>query len=203
MSVITFPSTLNLARMTWGTRRRDVVFTSPFGSQAVEISGPLWEITINPPPALEANSGAWKALTMQLAGKVNQLAIWDMNRPEPIGTMRGTMTLNADIAQGATSMSIIASGQAGTTLVNGDLIGIGTGTQQQVVMVTNNPTADGSGIIAVNFAPWVRNAFAGGYAVTWSKPAALFRMVQSSADWEYGPGRVTSSGAIALVEDWR
>src|SRR5689334_2335358 len=111
MSVITFPSTLKVARCSWSQQRNDIEFRSMFGAQAVEASAPVWLVTLEATPGLEANGGSWKALGMQLRGKTNQLAMWDLARPRPLGTMRGTMTLNSDAAQGATTLSVIASGQ--------------------------------------------------------------------------------------------
>ena len=66
MAIITFHSTLLAATMSWGQRRNDMEFRSIFGAQATEISGALWEVSLAAPPDYELNSGAWKALLMQL-----------------------------------------------------------------------------------------------------------------------------------------
>jgi hypothetical protein len=203
MSVITFPSTLKAATMTWGQRRNDMEYRSIFGAQAVEGSGALWEVSLIAPPDDEANVGAWKALLMQLRGRTNQLAIWDKNRPVPIGTMRGTMTLNTAIAQGDVSTNIVAAGQNGLTLVAGDLIGAGSGLTQQVVMVTALSTSNGSGIITfTNEPPW-RNAITIGSAVTWNQPQVLFRRQDSKSAWNYTPGQITDGFSLNLLEDPR
>src|SRR5687768_11276964 len=127
MSIITFPATLKVARSSWAQQRNDVSFRSGFGAQSVELSVPLWSVMLEATPGLESNGGGWQALGMQLRGQTNQLALWNHARPVPRGSMRGTMTLNASAAQGATTLSIIASGQVSKSLLQGDLLGIGSG----------------------------------------------------------------------------
>jgi hypothetical protein len=207
MSVITFPTALvaATAAVSWSQQRRDVVFTSTFGSQAQENSPPLWTAVVqgtNEDDALQY-AGAWQALLMQLRGKTNQLALWNLARPVPNGTMRGTMTLNTAIVKGATSINILAATEAGKTLQAGDYIGFGSGLTQQVVMITALATADGSGIITASFEPAARNAIALGAAVAWNMPQALFRQTASKAGWNYVPGVIVSGMALDLLEDWR
>jgi hypothetical protein len=203
MSVITFPSALKVSGMSWGQQRRDLSYGSIFGSQAVEVATPLWVVSIQAPPLKEIDSGAWKAYLMQLRGKTNQAELWDMLRQEPRGTMRGTMTLNSAAAQGAVNLSIIATGENGKTLVEGDLLGFGSGITQQVVMVIVGGTADINGIINVTVEAPLRNAFSIGSAVTWNKPKALFRVTQAKFPWEYGLGQIVTGFALDLIEDWR
>ncbi len=201
MAIITFSSTLKVARCTWAQQRNDIEFRSVFGFQANEVSGPLWSVMLESTIGLEANSGEWKALGMRLQGKNNQLAMWDLARPVPLGTMRGTMTLNTAAAQGATALSIIASGQSAKTLLQGDLLGIGTLLTQQVVMVVADATSDGSGIISVTTEPALRNAHLIAASVTWDRPKALFRRVDSKYGWNnYGP--VAEGFTLDLLENW-
>lgn len=202
MSVIDFPSTLKVAKASWAQQRLDVSFNSAFGSQALEGSAPIWNVTLESPPALESNGGGWQSLIMQLRGKTNQLALWNHARPVPLGTMRGTMTLNSDAAQGATTLSIVASGQTAKTLLQGDMIGIGSLLTQQVVMVVADATSDGSGVVEVAVEPALRNAFSAGESVTWDKPKALFRRVDSKSGWNYY-GAVVEGFMLDLREDWR
>jgi hypothetical protein len=201
MSIITFPSTINVSKQVWIQQRNDVEFRSMFGAQAVEVSAPLWSTSISAPTDLEINGGAFQAVLMQLRGRTNQLALWNMGRPVPLGTMRGTMTLGTT-AQGATSLAISATGQAGKTLTAGDYLGVGSGLTQQVVMVTATATADGSGNITVTTEPPLRNAFTAGSAVTWDHPCALFRRKSSTAQWDYEP-KIVSGLLLDLLEDNR
>jgi hypothetical protein len=202
MSIITFPESLKVAKVTWAQQRNDLEFRSGFGAQAVELSGPLWSVTLEAVPGRESDGGGWQALGMQLRGRTNQLALWSHARPVPRGTMRGTMTLNSGASQGATTLSIVASGQASKTLLRGDLLGIGVNLTQQVVMVVEDATSNGSSIISVTVEPPLRNAFSAGEAITWNKPKALFRRVNSRFAWETHAS-VTEGFVIELLEDWR
>lgn len=202
MSVITLPSSLHISKMQWSQIRLDFAFSSAFGSQSTEVSSPLWSVAMSSDRMTEENSGAWKAFLMLMRGQTNQVEMWDVARPAPRGTMRGSMTLNSAAAQYATTLSIIAAGEVSKTLLQGDLLGIGSTTTQQVVMVTADATSDGSGIISVTIEPPLRNAFAGASAVTWDKPKALFRRTQSAARWDYESVFVTGFN-LDLIEDIR
>ena len=109
MSVITFPDTLKVARCTWGQQRNDVTFRSGFGAQSVELSAPLWAVTLEATPGKARDGGGWQAFGMQTRGQTNQIALWNHARPIPLGTLRGTMTLSSSAAQGATSLSITST----------------------------------------------------------------------------------------------
>lgn len=202
MTVIAFPTTLYASRVTWAQTRLDLAFNSIFGSQSVEVNPPLWEVSLESDQMYEADAGAWQSLLMQLRGQTNQLSLWNLARPAPLGTMRGTMTLNTAAAQGDTTLSIIEATQAATTLKAGDLLGIGTGITQQVVMVISDATADGSGIISVTIEPPLRNAHLLAASVTWDKPSALFRRKQSQASWDYEL-TMASGFSLDLIEDCR
>lgn len=198
MAVIQVPTGLSVRRQTWAQKRNDLSFSSSFSSQSVEVSPPQWRTTIEASFKLPA---LWQTMMMQLRGKTNQLALWNMGRPLPLGTMRGTMTMAA-AAQGATALTITATGQAAKTLIAGDFLGFGTGQTQQVVMVVADAVSNGSGVITVTVEPPLRNAFVASTAVTWDRPKALFRNTDSMAKWDYEPGKI-SGMSLDLIEDWR
>lgn len=205
MAVITMTDAMaaQISGMNWGQQRFDVTSRSPFGAQALEVGVPLWMADFSIIPLYEADAGLWKTTLLKLKGQVNQFEMWDPRRPVPLGTMRGTMTLGAGAAQGATSLAISAgAGQAGTTLLQGDMLQLGSGDTQQVVMLMEDATADGAGDITVTTQPPLRNAFSLGAAVTWEKPKALFRRTGSDSNWEYAP-LVARGFSLSLVEDWR
>lgn len=198
MAVIQVPAGLLVGKQTWAQQRNDVEFRSTFGAQVQEASGPLWATDLTPTfeqPTL------WQAMALQLRGRTNQIALWNFGKPEPLGTMRGVMTTGAT-AQGATALTITASGQAGKTLLAGDFLGVGSGLTQQVIMVCANALSNGAGVITVSTEPALRNALAAGAGVTWYRPCALFRRKDSMASWEVAPD-VTTVGAMSFLEDWR
>jgi len=198
MAIINVPAGFSVAAQVWEQQRMDVEFRSMFGAQAVEGSPPLWATTIT---SSLKRPELWQALMLQLRGRTNQLALWNHGRPVPRGTMRGTMTAAAT-AQGATVMTVTATGQGSRTLLAGDYLGVGSGLTQQVVMLTADATANASGVIAVTFEPALRNSLSAGAAVTWDRPKALFRRTESKANWEYAPGTVRAM-SLSLLEDWR
>ena len=199
--IITWPG-LPVKESGFSQIRNDISFSSMFGSQSNEIATPVWGITLEATPGLEMYSGDWKVIGIKLAGKTNQLAVWDIARPVPLGTMRGTMTLNSSAAQGATTLSIVATGQNAKTLLKADYLGIGANLTQQVVMVMDRATSNGSGIIEVTVQPPLRNAFAAGESITWNQPKALFRRVDSKYGWKNFAAQA-SGFVLDLQEDWR
>jgi hypothetical protein len=187
MSVITFPD-YRVASFLWHKANQATTFRSIWGNQSLDAASPLWEVAMTGVAESRDTARQIETFIESLNGYTNQLALWDVEHPVPSGTMRGTMTFNASAAQGATGISVTAgSGQAGKTLLVGDLIGFGTGLTQQVVRITANATADVSGTIALTIGTPLRNAFASGAAVTWNKPAALFRLKSLDAGLTYKP----------------
>lgn len=388
MSILTFPDALGAVKISWAQARLDMGFDSVFGSQGVEISSPLWAVMLEPKQFNRLNYADWEALLLKLRGQTNQLALWHLDRPAPLGTMRGTMTLNGAHAQGATTLvlkssygnlitapetfsswlsagatvtpntttapdgeltadtlivdtgtnrhtiygdygvsaevgevsfsvfvppsigtryltiylagggfqgpnrfgksfdvtagtksssgsntagvgvlsdstitlmengfyrctitgtlagsatdivacigitntanavghivnSYLGDGTSGLkawgakleygavsdyghnkTLVAGDLLGLGSGTTQQVVKVVDPSTSISEGLITVNVESWLRNAFADNTPVTWDKPKALFRRKGTETRMDHTRGGV-SGIALDLIEDWR
>lgn len=203
MAVIQFPESLERVEMTWATKRNDSEFRSIFGAQAQEVAAPMWEVTLSSPMAPEYLSGGWKALLMQLRGRVNQIAMWDMARPVPVGNMRGDMILPTGATQGDNTLSISTdASQSGKTLKQGDMLGVGTSTTQQVVMVVTDAVADVDGNISITVEPSLRNSFSASAVVTWDKPKALFRKNDSTSAWKY-TGHMAEGFSLNLIEDWR
>lgn len=201
MSVIQWPN-LGVSSFKWKKAEQALSFRSLFGAQSMAIGSAFWEIEMAGVPQYWAQANQAVAFFESFNGYTNQLELWNLTQPQPSGTMRGTMTLNASAIQGATSLQIVASGEAGKTLLKGDLLGIGTSLTQQVVRIMSDATADGSGIITVTIGTPLRNAFAGGSAVTWNKPKALFRQKTLNEGIEYA-AVVGQPWTLSLIEDWR
>jgi hypothetical protein len=202
MSIITFNSALRVAKLRWERADQDVMFRGPFGVQAMNTAAPLWKVAVNFDTLDQSEAGAYQAMLMQLNGARNTLELWNLGRPVPLGTMRGSPTLSATASPGATTLAITNVGQASTTLKAGDYLGIGTAYTQQVVMVLTDVTLDGSGAASVSISPAVRFTQASGSAVVWSQPKALFRQQSPSNGWDY-ERTITSGLAMDLLEDWR
>ena len=122
MAVITFPTALEsyVAQQAIGQRRFDTFDTSDVtGAVDVVIGGPpRWTQQLQALDGMElAIAGQWDALMLQLRGGVNHLAMHDLLRPLPAGTMRGSPTLSATLAAGATTAAMTGAG--GVNLLSG------------------------------------------------------------------------------------
>lgn len=200
--IISWPSNLGKASLRWRFVEQQIVHSGPFGSQGLATGGPVLEAEISGTPQIWAQAQDTQSFLESLKGYQNQLELWNFTRPVPLGTMRGTMTLAADVAQGATSLQIVAAGEGGKTLLKNDWLGLGSGTTQQVFKIAADATADGLGNITVTVTTPARNAFAAGANVTWDKPKALFRQKSLNEGIEFMPA-VGQPWALSLREDWR
>lgn len=187
MAIITLPTTLPLGpQPVWGRQTYDMTSTADLtGSEQSRVFGPpRWTLDL-PSPAIQRGrpGGMWVALLLRLRAG-NLLAAWDVGRPVPVGTLRGTLTLAAAAAKGATSLQITGgSGQAGKTLEPGDWLGLGSGlgTSQSVMCCDlATVTADATGTLTVQVESPLRTAWAAGTAVTWDRPLTYFRRRDSN-----------------------
>lgn len=208
MAVITPPTTLAIGAQRISQVTYDMSETSDAtGDMSVRIGGlPRWRMALGTPtPLYPAEMDAWKSLVLRLRGRINHLAMWDAQRPQPRGTMRGTLTLSASAAAGATAISITGgAGEAGRTLLAGDWLQIGTGVGASVlVCMVADATANASGVIAVNVEPPLRYAFASGAAVTWDRPVAYYKRMNGEVGWDNVPMTRGHGGlSLDLIEQW-
>src|SRR5690606_14374504 len=125
-----------ITRMTWAQQRNEIMHRGPFGAQSIGGGVPLWVVSIQADRVPELESGIWKALLMKTKGATNQIAVYDRKRPVPLGTMRGILSLDGAHPQGHATLTLTGgAGQAGKTLLAGDMLGVGSGSTQQVSMV--------------------------------------------------------------------
>lgn len=202
MSIITFPTDIYVTRMRLEQMRMDLTHSSPQtgATQAVVFGLPRWKASIEIDKMRDSDVGAVKALLMKLRGQINQLALWDLGRPAPLGTISGTLLLSSAASLGATSLTI-TGGTNGQTFKAGDWVGVGSGQNQQLCMVTDDATVSG-GTVTVNIQPPLRNALSLNSPITIDKPKALFRLSNSQQGWEYN-GQYVSGFTLDLIEDWQ
>lgn len=209
MAIITMPTNLILGVFNIAQARFDLSEMSESSGAAQDraLGPPRWRLSIAAPGMLSVESSAvWEALILKLRGRVNHLAAWDIMKPAPRGTMRGTMTLSGAHAQGATVLNVTAGvGQAGTTLLAGDWLQVGSGTAGQLFKVVADATANGAGLIAVTVEPPVRpvGGFASATAVTWDKALGHYKVTTQAPQWGYVPSVNAQTGfALDLMEQW-
>lgn len=206
MSVISLPTAVKVKSLRWGQARFDLNFANgDSGAQQTRVlAPPRWTASIMAPDIVsEADASEWSNLVLQLRGRVNVLALHYLGKPAPVGTMRGTLTANTAAVAGATTLSVTGgAGQASTTLKKGDWLGVNqSGTNRQLLHITADATANGSGVISVTFEPPLREAVAAASSVVWDKPTALFRQTGASSQWAHD-GAIRSGYSLDLVESW-
>lgn len=182
------------ATMTWGIRSNVFASTSPYSGdvQTIEIPGARWTCSLSYPTAINAEQAQLEAFWTKVRGQVHRVSLWHMMRPAPRGTMRGSPTLSAGAAQGATSVSVVTT--SGNTLLAGDMVGIGG----QLHMVVSDATASG-GLMTISIEPPLRASRSSGAPVTWDRPTALFMLAESQSAVPYAPKLAPGFG-IDLVE---
>lgn len=107
MATYDWPSNLEPAACSLVLEPNVREFASPYtGSyEVVDLIGERWRMALELPPMLRATAAAHEAYFNRLRG-INTIRALHFDRPEPLGTARGSMTLSATAAQGATSLSI-------------------------------------------------------------------------------------------------
>lgn len=197
MSIVAMPATLFVGRQTFGQRRYDMMEQSdPTGAQAARLFGPpRWSMLISSPPKMSLlNGGIWESMLSQLRGSVNVLSAWDLNKPAPLGTARGSPTLSANATAGASSISVTGFTASGT-LKQGDWLQVGAGLgTSQLVKVTADITLNGSGAGTVSIEPPIRKQINSGSAVAWDKSLGYYRMEGRGFSWDAIPGDLAVTG---------
>jgi hypothetical protein len=173
MSTIAIPSSLQASDFTMTLLSVQRTHSSPYAGseQVIDLLNDRWTVSVQLAPMVGAEGGALDGFIAALRGSTNTVNLWHMARPAPLGTMRGSPTVNGVHAIGAATLNVTTT--AGATVKQGDLIGA----NGLLLMAAADATADGSGAIAIPLANRLRKAMAGGEAVTWDKPTAPFRKV--------------------------
>lgn len=189
MSLIALPSLFRprSCQLTLNTVQR--VSADNFGGseQAVDLLGDRWIMACELPESNHANGGWREAFIGAMRGQVNTVNLWHFTRPQPRGTVRGTLTLNAAVAQGAASIVLTGCSPSTGTLLAGDMLGV----SGLLLMVASDCTAV-AGVITVPLTNRIRKALSSGAAVTWDKPSAPFRLLATSGVG-YQPGRASAT----------
>lgn len=200
MSVIALPS-FETAAFKWSLRHSEIESRSVFGSQTIEVAFPLWQVEINGAPTTTFAAPVIEAFMEAMSGMRNQVELYNRAQTVPRGTYRGNLTMLTYKPEGATTLTI-NGGQAFGTFLRGDLIGFGSGINQQVVRITNDVTAIGTGIMTANINPPLRTPISAGEEIRWLKPAALFRQIGDNNGIEYTPG-IGQPWKMSFLEDAR
>lgn len=206
MAIVTLPGNLKIEKLSFGRNTYDLPFSNAdTGASSTRLLGPpRWTLSFSSAADMAlAEASDWLAFTLALGGRVNHLEAWDVARPVPRGTMRGSMVLASSISEGDTTAVISAgASQAAKTLLPGDWLQFGTGLgTSQLVAVTVGGTSDAAGVITVSFQSPSRYTFAAGAQVTWDKPKAYFKANSGVTSWS---SERANQGGFSFdgVEQW-
>lgn len=177
MSTITLPAQFTPSTATFTQNTAQRVSAAPFGGseQAIDLMNDRWTCNCEIAIKSAAKAASLEAFVGAMRGQTNVVALYHFARPVPNGTVRGTLTLNAAAAQGASSIVVTGCSPATGTLLAGDLLGVGG----LLLMVASDCTAV-AGVITVPITNPLRAGQSSGAAVTWNQPTALFRLLASS-----------------------
>lgn len=158
--------------------------SSPFGGseQVVDLLNDRWAVSMSAPARRSGDAAMVEAFIASLRGMTNTVNLYHFARPVPRGTMRGTPTCYA-MLQGADAISI-GGAAVGSTLLAGDMIGVGG----MLLQLAAGGVANGGGEFGLlPLVNRVRKFVPDNAAVTWDRPTAPFRLA-SSAAVQYVPG---------------
>ena len=177
MTTVALPSAFRpeSCKMTLATNQRVSADNFNTSEQPVDLLGDRWLMSVDLPQH-ERNDGPWReAFINSFRGQFNTVNLYHFEKPRPRGTVRGTLTLSASVAQGAASIAVAGCVPSTGTLLAGDMLGVGG----LLVEVTSDCTAV-AGVITVPINNRIRKALSSGAAVTWDKPTAAFRLLANT-----------------------
>ena len=166
------------ASMEWGRLDNDRGTVSPLSGYTTTLSVPgmRWRVLMNFPAQLQTERDKLEAFLLKLDGMGHRTQLWDFGQGARTGNPSGTInrtgvTMSSTAAQFATTLVLAGCGASTTMLANSKL-----SVNSQVLVVTDDATANGSGVMTVTVRPMLRAQATAGASVTLVKPTALFLM---------------------------
>ena len=134
-------------------------------------------------------------------GRANRVYLYDFANPVPKGTINLTGCTVSTAAAIFAKQLVIAGAGAGKTLLMGDWFQVTSAGSNQLVKVTTDATANGSGVITVNFVPPLRFPVVVGATITTNKPVAPFYLDSDDINSPRGPQNMCPSFGVNFIED--
>jgi hypothetical protein len=174
MATITLPTTPNPASMTWKLVYPSQTNVSPYtgARQVLGSNRGWWECTVEYPPIVGAsNISPWRSFIAQMRGQVNTFQL-------PVDPTAQSSASASPLVNGAnqTGRSIVCDAwpASATTLTAGQYVTI----NNQLLQLTADVTADGSGNATLSIEPPVRSAPADNAAIEFKNPFALMYLIE-------------------------
>jgi hypothetical protein len=201
MSTFSPPSSWSAAHLELCQVNNNRIFTSPLNGwrQTATLPGARWGWNITFPEQAVAVRRTIEAILSKLNGMEHRLALYDLARPVPSGTCNLAGVTASAAAQFATVLVLAGCG-AGKTLLAGDWLSVVTTAGSQLLMVTDDVTADGSGNITCNTRPSLRASVTGGASVTLDHPTGLFVLAKPEITYPREAAGKCPQFGVSLVE---
>jgi hypothetical protein len=174
-----------------GGRSVVAVSESPFtlSQQVQEHPGQMWMAEVSLPPMQRADAQKWLSFLLSLKGRVGTFLLGDPVCKTPRGSIAGTPLVNG--AHSARSSTLSIKGlTAGTTLLAGDYVQVGTASSSRLHKNLQDATASGAGVMTIDIWPNLRADLASNAAVTVTNTVGLFRLASNTVEWDVGEAQM-------------
>jgi hypothetical protein len=198
---LAFPTHTDAAALRITRRSVVAVAVSPFtGKQQTQAHQGQWfEAEISLPPMYRADAAPWIAFLMKLNGMEGTFLAGDPSYRASRGTIAGTVLVNG--AHSARAKTLALKGMtAGTTLLAGDYIQLGSSSASRLHAVLSDVTADGSGNATLDIWPALRTSYSDSAAVTYNSPVGLWRLATNEMPNDFSPGQIFSGITLPVRE---
>lgn len=205
MTILTFPSIIGPAQVSWQLAARTQSHTSPFdgSTQTLALPAARWEATLSWPTLAHAERRALDAFLAALLGSAGRFHYGPaLSHASRQATGTGTVLIKG-AGQSGSVLEVDGFGAAHQAFVAGDFLSYEDTTgRKRLHMATATVSADGSGEADVPIAPPIRRAGADNAAVEIAAPLGVFRLAADAVPIRVRPGRfgeVTLDIVEALV----
>lgn len=184
-------------RFVFGARTPKSAFTGFFTGQTQSIShlADRLRATVTLAKCEPVEAARREAFFMELASAGHWVRLGHLQRPEPLGSLRGAPTVAVGTADGGRAITV--QSVAGATLAPGDPLGV---PGQLLLTGYAGAVANGGGLLVVPLVLPLRVDVAVGAAVTWQAPTTTFQLAADSLDFAYGRQAWQDELELSFVE---
>jgi hypothetical protein len=184
MAILTIPKTTFFRSANFGLEENTETFTSPISNtvQTLARTGGRWYLSITYVPMKRADAQSVLAFLTKLRGRVNSFYGYDPLATSPLGDVSASTLLVNGADQ--TGVSLVCDGaEVSTTVLKaGDYIEV----NNELKMVTDDATSDGSGNVTINFSPSLRSSPSDNASITTTNPKCTMKLQDDSVTWSQG-----------------
>jgi hypothetical protein len=184
MAILTIPKTTFFRSANFGLEENTETFTSPISNtiQTLARTGGRWYLSITYVPMKRADAQSVIAFLTKLRGRVNSFYGYDPLSTTPLGDYSGSTLLVNGADQTGTSLTVDGAEASTLILKAGDYFEV----NNELKMVTDDVTSDGSGNATINFSPSLRSSPSDNASITLSNPNCEMKLDNDSVTWSEG-----------------